>query len=52
MNRRDILKLFGAGAAAVPLVGGVPQMEAVSKLIEPAVVEPMFLKADPLTCRG
>jgi hypothetical protein len=34
LDRRGFLQLFGVGAAVVPLVGGLPKMEAAGKLIE------------------
>jgi hypothetical protein len=40
MNRRDILKLFGAGAAIVPIIGGTPDISAEARLIEPAKIIP------------
>lgn len=57
MNRRDVLKLFGVGAAVVPIVNGLPARDAEAKLIEvpkleiPHAIEgtgtQMFLAADP-----
>ena len=42
-NRRDILKLFGVGAAVVPLVEGKPLVEAPAQLVtvpEVKILEP------------
>jgi hypothetical protein len=39
-SRRELLKLFGVGALAVPLVGGAPEMEAPVKLIEIPAIAP------------
>jgi len=39
MNRRELLKRFGVGTAIVPLVGGVPELQAEAKLIEEPKVE-------------
>lgn len=39
MNRRDLLKWFGAGAVAVPLVGGMPQLEASALIVAPPQIE-------------
>jgi len=39
MNRRDILKLFGVGAAVVPVVGGVPVSAAQSLIVKPPEIE-------------
>jgi hypothetical protein len=47
VNRRDLLKLFGAGASAVPLIGGAPVMEAAATIIEPPKVELVKLEARP-----
>src|SRR5690242_9061186 len=41
MNRRELLKLFGIGAAVVPIVGGAPQLAAESKLVTVPKVEPV-----------
>lgn len=41
MNRRGLLKLFGAGAAIVPLIGGVPEVASAAKLIEVPKLEPI-----------
>ena len=38
MNRRDLLKFFGAGAAVVPIINGMPSGE-VARIIEPPKVE-------------
>lgn len=54
LNRRDLLKKFGIGAAIVPIIGGVPEMEAKASLIEvprvelarPVITEaPLFLQS-------
>lgn len=37
MNRRDLIKFFGAGAVVAPLVNGMPQGEAI--IVKPPVVE-------------
>ena len=34
MKRRDLLQLFGVGAAVVPIIGGLPVPEAQASLIE------------------
>lgn len=47
MDRRDILKLFGIGAAVVPLVGGVPDFDASASLIEIPRIEPLVIPATP-----
>jgi len=39
MNRRDILKLFGVGAAVMPVVGGVPVSAAQSLIVKPPEIE-------------
>ncbi len=41
MDRRSLLKMFGAGAAVVPLIGGVPEVGAAAKLIEVPKIEPI-----------
>lgn len=41
MDRRELLKLFGVGAAVVPILGGVPVAAAESKLIEIPKIEPV-----------
>lgn len=38
-DRRGFLKLFGIGAAVVPVIGGMPAMDAEAKLIEVPKVE-------------
>lgn len=38
-SRRDFLKLFGVGAAIVPIIGGVPSLAAEAKIISPPKVE-------------
>ncbi len=43
MQRRDLLKLFGVGATIVPVIGGVPELEAPAKLIELPSLEPVKL---------
>jgi len=43
MNRRDILKLFGAGATIIPVVAGVAEVTAPATLIETPRVEPVEL---------
>lgn len=40
-NRRDLLKFFGIGATVVPVVGGVPKVEAPARLIAEPKVEPL-----------
>ncbi len=44
MNRRQLLELFGVGAVAVPVVAGVPELEAPVRLVEPAKFEPVKLQ--------
>jgi len=44
LDRRNLLKLFGAGATIVPLIGGEPEVTAPVKLIEEAKFEPVVLK--------
>jgi len=39
MNRRDLLKLFGAGSVIAPVIGGVAGQSPQVKLIEEAKVE-------------
>jgi hypothetical protein len=39
IDRRELLKLFGVGAAVVPIVGGAPLAAAEARLVEPAKVE-------------
>lgn len=34
MNRRDLLKLFGVGSAIVPVIGGVPEVQAKALLVD------------------
>ncbi len=41
MNRRDLFKLFGAGATVVALENGTPLLAEPARLIEPAKVEPV-----------
>lgn len=49
LNRRDIMKLFGAGAIIAPVVKGIPSNEVQAqlihepdfKLIEPEVIKPL-----------
>lgn len=43
INRRDLLKLFGIGAIAVPVLGGAPQMEAAVQIIEVPKIQPVEL---------
>jgi hypothetical protein len=38
-DRREFLKMFGVGAAIVPIIGGLPQLAAEAKLIETPRVE-------------
>lgn len=38
-SRREFLKLFGVGAAIVPIIGGVPIATAEAKIVEPPKVE-------------
>jgi hypothetical protein len=38
-GRRDFLKLFGVGAAIVPVIGSTPKMEAKARLIEEPKIE-------------
>jgi hypothetical protein len=45
VNRRDLLKLFGAGTVAVPLIGGVPEIGAAATFIDAPKVEPAVLPA-------
>jgi hypothetical protein len=40
LNRREILQLFGVGAAVVPIIGGAPEMAATARLVEVPRVEP------------
>jgi len=42
-NRRDLLKFFGVGATIVPVLGGVPKIEAPARLIEEARIQPVEL---------
>ena len=39
MNRRDLLKWFGAGAVAVPIIGGMPKPEAAAVIVHAPVIE-------------
>ncbi len=39
MNRRELLKYFTAGASIIPVVGGMPKMEAAANLIEVPKIE-------------
>jgi hypothetical protein len=40
VNRRDLLKLFGAGATIAPVAAsGVPLLETTARLVEPPKVE-------------
>lgn len=39
MNRRDLLKLFGAGTAIVPVIGSKPVLAAEAILVEPPKIE-------------
>lgn len=41
MNRRDLLKIFGAGAMVAPVVSGVPILEDTARIILPPTVEPV-----------
>ena len=47
MNRRDILKMFGAGASVVPLIGGAPSPDVRAKLIEEPKVDIQIAKEIP-----
>lgn len=38
-DRREFLKLFGAGCAIVPIIGGLPTLAAEARIIEPPKVE-------------
>lgn len=42
-SRRDLLKYFGAGATIVPVLAGVPNIEAPAKLIEEPRIQPVEL---------
>lgn len=44
MNRRDLLKIFGAGAMVAPVVSGVPILEDTASIILPPTVEPVASK--------
>jgi hypothetical protein len=39
MNRRELLKWFGAGAVAVPVVAGMPKQEAAALIVAPPTIE-------------
>lgn len=51
MNRRDLLKFFGAGAVIAPVIGGVASATQHARLIEEPKVEiaapPKFRPANP-----
>jgi len=40
-SRRDLLKLFGVGAAIVPLIGGVPEVSEAAELITLPSIKPI-----------
>lgn len=42
-DRRAFLKLFGIGATAVPLIGGLPAIDKAARIVEPPTVEPAHL---------
>jgi hypothetical protein len=46
MNRRDLLKWFGAGATIAPIVSGMPKLEAAASLIEVPKVKPVTLEKE------
>jgi len=46
MDRRDFLRFFGAGAAVVPLVGGLPHSDAAGTLVQPANIIPFDPKVE------
>jgi hypothetical protein len=46
MNRRDLLKYFTAGASIIPVVGGMPKMEAAANLIEVPKISPVEIVKD------
>ncbi len=39
MNRRDLMKWFGAGCVAVPIIGGMPKPEAAAIIVHQPVIE-------------
>ena len=40
-NRRDLFRLFGAGALIAPIIGGRPEIADASRLLEaPKIIEP------------
>lgn len=39
IDRRGFLQAFGIGAIAVPVVGGVPELQHTARIIEPPKVE-------------
>ena len=43
INRRDLLKYFGIGSTIVPVLGGVPKIEAPARLISEPEIEPVKL---------
>ena len=42
-NRRNFLKFFGVGATIVPVVNGLPKVDAPASLLEIPKVEPVVL---------
>ncbi len=46
MDRRSLLKMFGAGAAVVPLIGGVPEVSAAATLIEVPKLQPLVAPSE------
>ncbi len=57
-DRRSFLKLFSAGAAIVPIIGGSADHANAARIIEPPRVEPIelapakLLVAEPINARG
>lgn len=41
MNRRGLLKFFGIGATVVPIIDGMPKVEAAANLIEVPTIKPL-----------
>lgn len=39
LNRRDLMKYFGAGAIVMPVVGGIIEQDATARIIQPPTVE-------------
>lgn len=41
LDRRDLLKFFGAGAVVVPIIGAAPLFDAKARIVRPGELEPL-----------